>query len=105
MEIRGISISHSSHLARQRRKTEEVLYRNLNKTETTLASDPSIENKAEYNRLKLELEDFNALKIKGALLRAKAEHIELNEKNTNFFLKLEHRLQKVLLKVLINLDI
>ncbi len=91
MEIRGISISHSSYLAKQRRKTEEELYRNLNRLEIRLASDPSIENKAEYIRIKGELEDLNALKIKGAILRAKAEYIELNEKNTIFFLKLEKK--------------
>ncbi len=91
MEIRGISISHSSYLAKQRKKAEEELYRNLNRMEITLASDPSIDNKNHYNKLKAELEDFNSLKIKGALLRAKAEHIELNEKNTSFFLKLEQK--------------
>ncbi len=91
MEVRGISISYSAYIAKQRKKTEEELYKKLNQMEAMLAHDPSIINKAKYNELKAELEDLHAIKIKGALLRAKADLIELNEKNTSYFLKLERK--------------
>ena len=91
MEIRGISISYSAYLAKEQRKMEEELYSKLNQAEVMLACDPSIINNNKFNELKANLEDLHANKIKRALLRAKADFIELNEKNTSYFLKLERK--------------
>ena len=56
-----------------------------------MSVEPSVENKNAYLDLKTELEELNEIKINGALLRARADLIEMNEKNTNYFLKLEEK--------------
>jgi hypothetical protein len=50
------------------------------------------DNKLEiYNICKIEIEEYNNEKARGAFIRSKADWAEFGEKNSKFFLNLEKR--------------
>ena len=90
-EIRTETIRYTIQKARKQKELQRELETTLEKLEKELAENPSVELYAEYNVCKLELERFLANKAVGAILRSRTKWVEEGEKNSSYFLKLEHR--------------
>jgi len=69
-EIRGISISHGTHIARENRDNEAQLIKELNDLETQLCENPTEETKTRYYALRMKLAELNDLKTKGLMVRS-----------------------------------
>jgi exonuclease III len=89
MIIRGYTISYSAHKAKLRRLHEKELKNDITKVEISMASNPDENTKQEYQTLTRELELINNERTRGNQIRARATHIELNEKNSAYFLNKE----------------
>jgi exonuclease III len=89
MQIRGFTISYTSHKAKEKRKYISELQEELTKIESELATEPNENNKQIFTTLTRELEDYNNEITRGQQIRARATHIELNEKNSAYFLSKE----------------
>ena len=85
MEIRGKSISFSSHIKKQTEKREKELTEKIK----TLESNLSESDVNEIEILKEELKIIRQNKMQGILIRSRAQIIEEDEKATNFFCNLE----------------
>ena len=92
-EIRGATVSYSSHLAKQRRSDERQLNSKLKTLEEEIDKSVNPEQKLidEYNCTKEELEKIELHKTHGLLIRSRADWIEDGEKNTKYFLQLQNR--------------
>ncbi len=88
-DIRGLTVSFSSHLRKTRDKHEEDLSKELNELEQQLDVGGNADIKERYASVQREFESIQAEKAQGAVLRSKANLIEYDEKNTKFFLDLE----------------
>ena len=89
MQIRGKTISYASYKAKQTRNSEKEILDRLLIVEKLICENPNEDNKQELTTLKKELELINNERTSGAQLRARAMHIELNEKNNAYFLNKE----------------
>ena len=85
-EIRGQTVSYSSALAQERRKTEKELMDKISVLESDL--DESCVD--EYNSYKSKLERLYTIKTKGSMIRSKAKFIKFNEKPTKYFFNTEN---------------
>ena len=87
MEIRGQSISFSSHLKKSKNNREVELSDIIQELEEqeALADSQELEN------AKKELEAIRLDKLKGAMIRSKAKWIEEGEKPSSYFCNLEKR--------------
>ena len=85
MEIRGETISYSSHKKKQNDKKETQLAANILKLEQNLKED----NLQELEKLKLELTELRQTKVKGAVIRSGAANLLEREKPTKYFCSLE----------------
>ena len=87
MEIRGQSISFSSHLKKSKNNREVELSDIIQELEEqeALADSQDLEN------AKKELEAIRLDKLKGAMIRSKAKWIEEGEKPSSYFCNLEKR--------------
>ena len=95
MELRSGAISYSKFLAKNKRNLMKELMEKQIKLENEIASDPSDEIINQSRMVKEELEQINAEKARGAMMRSKADWVEFGEKNTSYFLKLETRNKQV----------
>lgn len=86
MEIRGKSISYASFKKKQRSQQEEKLKKEI----LILEAETNIDL-VKLTRLKKELEDSRAKRIRGSLIRSKAKWVHEGEKPTSYFLNLENR--------------
>ena len=84
MELRGKSISQSSHKKKQRDEKENTLISNIRKLEQDLNS----ENMEKLESMKTDLYELRKEKIKGAVIRSRAINIVEGEK-TKYFCALE----------------
>jgi hypothetical protein len=89
MKIRGMTISYASYKAKQTRLIEKEIVNRLTTVEKLISENPNENNKQELLTLKKELESINNDRTIGAQMRARATHIELNEKNNAYFLNKE----------------
>jgi exonuclease III len=89
MKIRGLTISFSSHKAKITRAFEKEITDRLTTIEDEITSKPTDDNKQELITLTKELELINNERTSGVQVRARAMHIELNEKNNKYFLNKE----------------
>ena len=89
-DIRGITISYSSHKAKEMRKKENNLQERLRDLEELLDESHEITLENEYNNIKTELENIHENKAKGQLIRSKARWVEDGEKCTKYFMQLEN---------------
>jgi hypothetical protein len=89
MQIRGFTIGYTSHKAKVRRQKELELQNELTKIENELATNPNENNKQVFATITRELEALNNERTKGQQIRARATHIELNEKNSAYFFSKE----------------
>jgi hypothetical protein len=88
MLIRGHTISYSScYKAKNRGQYEMELTTELSKVEDKMANNPDEDTKQEFVTITRELESINNEKTCGNQIRARANHIELNEKNSAYFLQ------------------
>lgn len=86
MEIRGLSISYSSHKKKEREKIEISLVNEI----TSLESQEHI-NFELIEQKKSNLENLRKRKLQGHFIRSRARWIEQREKPTKYFLNLESR--------------
>jgi exonuclease III len=92
-EIRGLTISHATHKARERKIMELKLKAEMDLCEQQLASDPK-DTHQHYITVKKELEEINNYAARRVYIRAQAQFIEQNELNTKLFLGLERARSK-----------
>jgi hypothetical protein len=95
MELRREAISHSKYKAKIKRDNFNTLLGKQKNLEDKIALNPSDDILQEAERIKEEIEEHNAEKTRGAILRSRAEWVEYGEKNTKFFLTLEKRNKQV----------
>ena len=88
-DIRGLSISFSSHLKKTRNKYEDDLSKELNQLEQELDAGGDDNVKERYTGIKREFDSIQAEKAQGSMLRSKAKLTEYDEKNTKFFFDME----------------
>ena len=96
MEIRGVSISYSSYVKRQRNRQENSLLKDLEDLKSQEQLDlEMIEVKKE------SLEHLRKKKLQGHVIRSRAQWVEEGEKPTKYFCNLETRnfLNKTVKKV------
>ena len=97
MDIRSITISYSKNKARENRDHIKAKMAELATLENDLgqkSAQINQDNIKKYEATKLEIENFNNEKSRGAQLRSKAAWAEHGERNSNFFLNLEKRRYK-----------
>lgn len=85
MEIRGKTISYSSYKAKCRNTKENDLIKEIELMENNFCT----ENKERLDTLHNELNALRAEKVKGHIIRSRAQYIDMGEKPTNFFCQLE----------------
>ena len=86
MEIRGLTISHSSYVKKQRDSKESQLIEEITNLESSSSSNTdSIDSKKD------ELESLRRDKLQGLIIRSKSNWVEQGEKPTRYFLNLESR--------------
>jgi exonuclease III len=97
MDIRSITISFSKNKARENRDLIKDKMSQFATLENILGQKTEVENQEnhiKYEALKLDIENYNNEKSRGAQLRSKAEWAEFGERNSKFFLNLEKRRYK-----------
>ena len=87
MKIRALAINFSAKLKRERDKIEQNISVEIASLEKEHQSDETIDK---IDILKTELENLLKYKTDGAILRSKIFWAEEGEKNTSYFLRLEH---------------
>ena len=85
MELRGQSISYGSFKKKQRNNQEKEIISKI----TILESNINENNVEELDKLKTELYDIRQEKLKGNIIRSRAEYIDKGEKTTKYFCGLE----------------
>ena len=85
MEIRGEAISYASFKNKQRNKRENKLIKQIEEIENNTVDNIT----EELENLKTELYDIRNEKLKGYIIRSKAQHIDQGEKPTKYFCGLE----------------
>ena len=85
MEIRGEAISYASFKNEQRNNRESVLMKQIEELEISMDDD----NVEQLEILKTELYDIRNDKLKGHMIRSKAQYIDQGEKPTKYFCGLE----------------
>ena len=85
MEIRGDAISYASFKNKQRNKRENKLIKQIEEIENNTVDNIT----EELENLKTELYDIRNEKLKGYIIRSKAQHIDQGEKPTKYFCGLE----------------
>lgn len=87
MELRGKSISFSSFRKKQTDKNEQEIIRKIKSIEENLTES----QQDELDQLKSDLEKLRHEKMKGYVIRSRAQWIEEGEKPTKFFCNLENQ--------------
>ena len=95
-DIRGATVSYSSHLAKTSRAREKALTDNKRHLEEQIDKLDNSNSEFKqalknYNEVKEELDNINEYKANGHILRSKANWIENGEKCTKYFMQLESR--------------
>lgn len=86
MEIRGEAISYSSFKHKQRNKRENTLIKQIDEIEHNTEDNSTSEL---LENLKTELYEIRNEKLKGYMIRSKAQYIDQGEKPTKYFCGLE----------------
>ena len=89
--LRGKTISYAAYMAKQQKAREIDLQEQLAKLEKNLSMTPSFSSLEAYTEVKDELKSICLDKIKGSVIRSRAEFIEYNEKNSKYFSNLEKK--------------
>ena len=92
-KIRGMTVSHASYKAKERRSYETALNKQIDKLENTASLSDN--DNIEYQTLKKEYDEIQKEKAYGIMIRSRANYTEFGEKNTKYFLNLEKRNQEI----------
>lgn len=85
MELRGQSISYASYKNKQKNNREKELMNDIQELEHNMNES----NKEEVDKLKTELYEIRQDKLKGYIIRSRAQYIDKGEKPTKYFCGLE----------------
>ena len=85
LKIRGNTIQFASKLKKSKNERERLLIKEIEKLENL----NEIDNQDLISYKKEELETLRESKLHGQMIRSRVQHIQLNEKPTNFFCNLE----------------
>ena len=91
LEIRGMTIPYSVFKKRERDKKEKDLEDDIKTLLERLDSTPSEKIKEDLLNKKNELEQIREAKIRGLIMRTKAQWAAYGEKNSKYFCNLEKR--------------
>ena len=89
IEIRGLTVRFSKFKAKRNPDEEKVLTFRFAQRSAKLQTVYSEDDKAELERIKIKLSDFQTEKACGAIIRSRARWYEHGEKNNKYFLNLE----------------
>ena len=92
MEIRSKTISYSAWRKKEITKAEERLEQRIQELHDTIQENSENVNQADYQEYincQEELREIRAEKIKGSILRSKAQQLDEDEKPSRFFFDLE----------------
>ena len=87
MEVRGQTISFSSHRKKQNDKKERQLAEEILKLEQNLTKNKM--EKFNLENFKLELTKLRQIKVKRSVIRSRATNLVEGEKTTKYFCSLE----------------
>lgn len=87
--LRSISMRISKQLAATKRREETIIINRLAELEDRLAETPCRQLETEYSRLKTEVEDCQIRRAKVAMLHSRSRWMELGEKPSGYFLRLQ----------------
>ena len=90
-KIRGLTVSYASYKSKKRKEKEILLLKQLQELEVKVSETPTPEYLNQFTEIKSELENFYNEKTKASMIRARADFIENDEKNTKYFLDIEKR--------------
>ena len=91
--VRGITISHASFKAKERRKYENEIKYKLDNLEKRLHEDE--QTLLDYENAKAEYERIQEQKAHGIMIRSRAQYLEHGERSSKYFLNLEQKNQNV----------
>lgn len=103
--VRNESIKYSSKIKKQERKREQEIELELKRLEEKVAENPYNQDILnDLNSERNKLYEITNEKVKGIILRSKAEWVEGTEKNTKYFSNLEKKRseQKTIKQLVIN---
>ena len=83
MEIRGLTVRFSKLKAKRNRDEEKLLTSRFAQLSAKLQTAYSEDDKAELERIKIKLSDFQTEKTCGAIIRSRARWHEHGEKTAN----------------------
>ena len=86
MEIRGLTVRFSKLKAKRNHDEEKLLTSRFVQLSAKLQTAYSEDYKAELERIKIKLSDFQTEKTRGAIIRSRARYYEHGEKAANIFL-------------------
>ena len=89
IEIRGLTVRFSKFKAKRNRDEEKLLTFRFAQLSAKLQTVYSEDDKAELERIKIKLSDFQTEKACGAIIRSRACWYEHGERNNKYFLNLE----------------
>jgi exonuclease III len=93
--VRNESIKYATMKKKKQNQKENELNKTIEKLEEKICFSTDIDTKLEATQelleTKQELDDILDYKLKGTILRSKAESVEFNEKNSKYFANLEKR--------------
>ena len=84
-------MSYASYKSKERKLREQLLLKQLQDLEVKVSETPAPEYLNQYTEIKSELEEFYKKTAKASMIRATADFIENDEKNTKYFLNMEKR--------------
>ena len=88
-ELRGITIEYSIKKAKRTRQYVNELNEELKKLESKLDNNEDVSDV--YNTIRNELEQIEEEKLRGHMIRSRAQWIEEGGKCTKYFMQLENR--------------
>ena len=94
-KIRTVTIDYSIKKSKERKQREKIINNQLKSLEEQYSynSDQNLSRKIE--QCKQELENLYQIKTEGHIIRSRANWVENGERNTNYFINLEKRNQKL----------
>ena len=88
-DLRGITIEYSIKKAKRTRQYVNELTDELKKLESKLDNNKDVSDA--YNTIRNELEQIEEEKLRGHMIRSRAQWIEEGEKCTKYFMQLENK--------------
>ena len=102
LQVRGITISHSSYKKRLKEREENNIAEKIAKLQKVLDENPTNGLKEEIDNKKQQLKNIREIKLKGSMIRSRAKWNLQGEKNSKYFCNLEkcHYTAKLIPKVI-----